>query len=159
MSATKKSQRKPAKKAPTKKKVALKQKDAKTQKRDDDLPVPAGELQVKPKGNEATRFKPGQSGNPAGRAKGSRNKLSEHFVSTLSRDFEKHGEKVISEVRAEDPVAYLKVVASLVPKDVNLNVGGEFVKLWEAISSGKITPPPVDDDGIDAEFTEVKTVN
>jgi hypothetical protein len=31
-----------------------------------------------------TQFKPGQSGNPKGRAKGSRNKLSENLLSDLA---------------------------------------------------------------------------
>lgn len=65
-------------------------------------------------------FKPGQSGNPLGRPKGSRNRLSEDFISALSDDFAEHGKAVIEAVRAESPVDYIKVVASLAPKQVTI---------------------------------------
>jgi hypothetical protein len=62
-----------------------------------------------------------QPGNP-GRPRGSRNKLGEAFIAALAEDFEKHGVEVIERVRIEKPEAYIKVVASLLPKDLNLNV-------------------------------------
>lgn len=66
-------------------------------------------------------FQPGQSGNPKGRVKGSRNKLGEDFVAALQKDFEAHGEMVIETVRTEKPDAYLKVIASILPKELNVN--------------------------------------
>lgn len=69
------------------------------------------------------QFKPGQSGNPAGRAKGSRNKLGQAFVEALSDDFTAHGKAVIQAVRVEKPAEYLKVVASLLPKQVEIKEG------------------------------------
>ena len=36
-------------------------------------------------------WKPGESGNPAGRPKGSRNKLSEEFVAEIYADWCEHG--------------------------------------------------------------------
>lgn len=65
-------------------------------------------------------FKPGQSGNPNGRVKGSRNKLGEAFVTALANDFEVNGVKVIETVRTERPHEYLKVVASLLPKQIEI---------------------------------------
>ena len=47
-------------------------------------------------------------GNPAGRLRGSRNKLSEAVICALLRDFSKHGEKAIAKVRRTQPAAYLK---------------------------------------------------
>ena len=63
---------------------------------------------------------PGQSGNPAGRPKGSRNKLSEDFVAALYTDFQEHGSAAIAACRAEKPDVYVRVIASLLPRDVNL---------------------------------------
>src|SRR5262245_63707171 len=56
-------------------------------------------------------------GNPAGRLRGSRNRLSEAVISALLRDFSKHGEKAIAKVRRTQPAAYLKCLALLVPRE------------------------------------------
>ena len=66
-------------------------------------------------------FKPGQSGNPKGKPKGSKHKLSESFISALCHDFEEHGETVIQEVRLDKPADYLKIIASIVPKELTVN--------------------------------------
>lgn len=65
-------------------------------------------------------FQPGQVANPAGRPKGSRNKLGEAFISALHDDFVQHGPQVIETVRIEKPDQYLKVVASILPKELNI---------------------------------------
>ena len=70
--------------------------------------------------SRTTRFKPGQSGNPAGRPKGARSRLSEDFLEALSTDFAEHGRAVIEKVRSEKPDQYLKVVAAVVPKEIHL---------------------------------------
>lgn len=72
--------------------------------------------------NPDVQFKPGQSGNPAGRPRGSRNKLADAFIEALAADFDRYGIKAIEDSRAESPIQYVKVIASLLPKDVNLNV-------------------------------------
>jgi hypothetical protein len=71
-----------------------------------------------PEGNEATRFKPGQSGNPKGRPKGSRHKIAEAFLRDLLSDYEKHGADAIERMRLDDPAAYVRMVVSLVPKQI-----------------------------------------
>jgi hypothetical protein len=68
------------------------------------------------------KFKPGQSGNPKGRAKGNRNKLGEAFLEAMHADFEQNGAAAIVEVRETKPDQYLKVIASILPKDLNVNV-------------------------------------
>src|SRR5215471_4820862 len=62
-------------------------------------------------------WQPGESGNPTGRLRGSRNKLSEAVICALLRDFSKHGEKAIAKVRRTQPAAYLKVLALLVSRE------------------------------------------
>jgi hypothetical protein len=61
----------------------------------------------------------GQTGNPGGVSKGSRGKLTDVFIRALARDWEAHGEEVIKRVRDENPLAYLKGMLILLPKDVS----------------------------------------
>jgi hypothetical protein len=68
-------------------------------------------------------FKSGQSGNPRGRPKGARNRLGEDFLAQLYDDFAAHGPAAIERVREEDPATYLRVIASLVPKEVKSTSG------------------------------------
>ena len=62
-------------------------------------------------------FKPGQSGNLKGRPKGSKNKLTEAFWKDFAESWEAGGREVIDKVRSEDPSTYLRVAASLMPKE------------------------------------------
>ena len=62
-------------------------------------------------------WKPGESGNPKGRPKGSKHELASDYLKALQRDFHQHGEKVIAKVRERDPSTYMRLVAALVPKD------------------------------------------
>jgi hypothetical protein len=73
-------------------------------------------------GLTAPRFKPGQSGNPGGKPVGARNRITALFLNTLAADFEEHGAKAIQECREHDPGTYVKVVASLLPKEVDLGI-------------------------------------
>ena len=62
----------------------------------------------------------GQSGNAAGRPRGSRNALSEEVVCALLRDFRKHGEKAIAKVRRDQPGVYLRVLGLLISRQDKL---------------------------------------
>ena len=65
-----------------------------------------------------TRFKPGQSGNPGGKPHGARNRLTTRFLNALAKDFDENGETAIQQARAEDPVKYVQIIASLMPKQI-----------------------------------------
>ena len=93
------------------------------------LPTAQGEdTRVKHQHLEPYKWKPGVSPNPAGRPKGARSKLGEAFVQAMHDDFQAHGANVIEKVRIEKPDQYLKVIASILPKEltVNTNALGEM---------------------------------
>jgi SepF-like predicted cell division protein (DUF552 family) len=66
------------------------------------------------------KFKPGQSGNPAGKPQGARNKLSNAFLEAMRKDFEEHGEAAIRVARIEKPTEYLRTIASIIPKEFEI---------------------------------------
>ena len=57
-----------------------------------------------------------------GRPKGSRNKLSEEFIADLHESWKTLGKAALVAAAWTDPVAYVRVVASLVPKDIEATV-------------------------------------
>ena len=65
----------------------------------------------------ANIWQPGESGNPTGRLRGSRNKLCEAVICALLRVFSKHGEKAIAKVRREQPGVYLRCLTLLIPRE------------------------------------------
>jgi hypothetical protein len=67
-------------------------------------------------------WRPGESGNLLGRPKGSRNKLAGQFIDDLYADWQQHGAEVITRVREEDPAAYLRTVAQVLPRDLHVEV-------------------------------------
>ncbi|GAA4717146.1 hypothetical protein H9L13_06805 [Sphingomonas lutea] len=64
------------------------------------------------------RFLTGNSG--GGRRKGSRNRLTETFIAAIEIDFAEHGPDALAQLRGDDPATYLRIIASLIPRDLIL---------------------------------------
>ena len=62
-------------------------------------------------------FLPGHS---TGRPKGARNRLQSSFLYALAEDFEKHGADAIKICRIEEPARYVQIVASLMPRELEI---------------------------------------
>lgn len=69
---------------------------------------------------EHSRFQEGQSGNPGGKPAGARNRLTARFLNDLAAHYEEHGVDAIDRLCADDPAGYVKVVAALCPKEIEM---------------------------------------
>jgi hypothetical protein len=66
-------------------------------------------------------LKPFAPGNPGGgRPRGAKNRLHRAFVQALHADFEEHGPAAIRICRMEDPTNYLRVIASILPRELTI---------------------------------------
>ncbi len=55
-----------------------------------------------------------------GRPKGSKHKLQEGLLRKLAKDFDRYGAEAIAKTREKSPAEYLRIIASLMPKNVTL---------------------------------------
>ena len=83
-----------------------------------------------------TQFKVGNPGGP-GRPVGSKNRLSEYFLHELADHFEEHGRAAIERVFEDRPGEYLRVIASLIPKELILEQTQEETIRWVINASSK----------------------
>jgi hypothetical protein len=85
-----------------------------------DLKKRRGRRLVKmPRRSNPAAFKPGWKGGP-GRPPGKRNYLTEVALGALGDDFAEHGKAAIEKVRREKTHVYLQIVASLLPRQVQV---------------------------------------
>lgn len=101
---------------------------------------------------ETGRFLAGNNLSP-GRPKGSRNKLGEQFIQDLYEDWKTGGVEAIKAVRASKPDAYLKVIASILPKELNVNVS-EFEGMTDEQLNRRIRELAADVLGISSGTSE-----
>ena len=101
-------------------------------------------------------WKPGQSGNPAGKPKGSRNALAERFVSDLYEVWTEEtskgklrGIETIRNAMRSKPADALKVFAAVLPKDVKISLetmsDGELSRKIDQLTQSlgiRLTPAP-----------------
>ena len=96
------------------------------------LPTASPESAAAPKKKPASaadhlapyRIPKGQSGNPAGRPVGNRNKLSESFLASLQRSWKEHGDEILTRTLEQNPAALVSAIARILPKDFELKVSG-----------------------------------
>ena len=69
-------------------------------------------------------FQQGVSGNPHGNRHHTRHLLNQEFIQALLLHFREHGKKAIEKVAREQPAAYLKILALLVPREMKLEHSG-----------------------------------
>ena len=67
-------------------------------------------------------FTKGNPGKGGGRRKGSRDRISTALLEAIAKDFEEFGEEAVKIARVEKPVEYLRIVASLLPKEFEIVV-------------------------------------
>ncbi|WOH47652.1 DUF5681 domain-containing protein [Bradyrhizobium sp. sBnM-33] len=67
-------------------------------------------------------WKPGQSGNPAGRPIGARQKISEQLLADLAVVWEQQGESVLRRLALEDPCKLATIAYGLLPRDVFISI-------------------------------------
>ena len=71
-------------------------------------------------GNPA--WKKGVSGNPAGRPKGARHKLTESFWTDFHKAWQTHGKAALASVAEDDPSTFVRVAATLMPKEAEITL-------------------------------------
>jgi hypothetical protein len=70
------------------------------------------------------KFAPGWSGNPGGSLEATRRSFNKDFLLALAADFKKHGAAAIEKVRKQQPAAYMKICALLVPREMKVEHAG-----------------------------------
>jgi hypothetical protein len=70
--------------------------------------------------NAAGQFKVGHTG-IGGRPRGSRSVLSTLYCDALLASWQKHGENALEACATLDPVAYVRAIGQLLPRDVNVD--------------------------------------
>ena len=104
-------------------------------------PDNTGEKQLR--SDIATRFQPGQSGNPAGRPKGARNAISQRFLEDMltvwnepNEAGNKTGIDAIREIAKTRPGQFITAMGNLVPRELSFDdeTSEGFAGVWAALA-------------------------
>ena len=77
------------------------------------------------------KFAPGWSGNPGGSLEATRRSFNRDFLLALAADFKKHGAAAIEKVRKQQPAAYMKICALLVPREMKVEHSNPLKELTD----------------------------
>jgi hypothetical protein len=75
--------------------------------------------------------KGGRGGNPGGSLEATRRSFNKDFLLALAADFKQHGASAIEKVRKQQPAAYMKICALLVPKELKVETTGRIEQLTD----------------------------
>ena len=70
-------------------------------------------------------------GNPGGSLEATRRSFNKDFLLALAADFKKHGAAAIEKVREQQPAAYMKICALLVPREMKVERSGGVKAMTE----------------------------
>jgi hypothetical protein len=70
-----------------------------------------------------SKFKPGVSGNPAAKPRGTRNKLTADFFADLFTVWSERGIGALRVMAVEHPEQFCKLTGALMPKELQVAVG------------------------------------
>ncbi len=73
-----------------------------------------------PNPSPATRFPAQNNANPGGKPVNLRNSLNARFLKVLSAEFDRVGKEAITIVAKTDPATFLRVIAALQPKEMEV---------------------------------------
>ena len=74
----------------------------------------------------------GESLNPNGRPKGSKNKLAQSFFTDCLKVWEESGFEALRDMAATDPASFNRMIASTMPKEIDVD---------QISTDGSMTPP------------------
>jgi len=99
-------------------------------------------------------WKPGQSGNPAGRPLGARSKFSLAFYEDLLDVWTEHGKEAMVMTAKKDPATFVRVAASLMPKQVKAEITDMRTLVVELVGATLIPAGEEEPDYIEGELED-----
>jgi Family of unknown function (DUF5681) len=117
-------------------------------------------------------FRPGQSGNPNGRPKGARNKLTTEFFEDFYAAWQEHGAEALKKVAESSPRDFVRAAAMLMPKEFEIKTPlddmndaelGDLIAAVQALvaAAGGVTLPPAEGERPTSEpkqFIEIRAL-